>query len=68
MVLLTGAATVTATAASLFGYMLVWTICGVGALVAAVLLFFVPKLAFADPVGSDAPESETAAEIPTQLI
>ena len=48
VVLLTGAATVTATAASLFGYMLVWTICGLGALVAAVLLFFVPKLAFAD--------------------
>jgi MFS family permease len=48
VVLLTGAATVTATAASLFGYMLVWTICGVGALVAAVLLFFVPRLAFAD--------------------
>ncbi|MFP3464516.1 MFS transporter [Leifsonia sp. SIMBA_070] len=49
VVLLTGAATVTATAASLFGYMLVWTICGLGALVAAVLLFFVPRLAFADP-------------------
>jgi MFS family permease len=48
VVLLTGAAMVTATAASLFGYMLVWTICGIGALVAAVLLFFVPKLAFAD--------------------
>ncbi|MFF1877999.1 MFS transporter [Leifsonia sp. NPDC058230] len=48
VVLLSGAATVTASAASLFGYMLVWTICGVGALVAAVLLFFVPKLAFAD--------------------
>ena len=48
VVLLTGAATVTATAASLFGYMIVWTICGLGALVAAVLLFFVPRLAFAD--------------------
>lgn len=48
VVLLAGAATVTTTAASLFGYMLVWTICGLGALVAAVLLFFVPKLAFAD--------------------
>jgi MFS family permease len=36
------------TAGSLFGYYLVWTICGVGALIAAVLLFFVPKLAFAD--------------------
>ena len=36
------------TAGSLFGYYMVWTICGVGALVAAVLLFFVPKLAFSD--------------------
>jgi hypothetical protein len=36
------------TAGSLFGYHLVWGICGGGALVAAVLLFFVPKLAFAD--------------------
>jgi putative effector of murein hydrolase LrgA (UPF0299 family) len=29
--------------------MTVWVICGAGALIAAVLLFFVPKLAFADP-------------------
>ncbi|MES2172144.1 MAG: MFS transporter [Actinomycetota bacterium] len=36
------------TASSLTGYYTVWIICGVGALVAAVLLFFVPKLAFAD--------------------
>lgn len=36
------------TAGSFFGYMMVWIICGVGALVAAVLLFMVPKLAFAD--------------------
>lgn len=35
-------------AGSLFGYFMVWGICGVGALVAAVLLFFVPKNAFAD--------------------
>jgi MFS family permease len=48
VVLLSGAAAVTATAASLLGYMVVWTICGLGALVAAVLLFFVPKLAFGD--------------------
>ncbi|ALE06506.1 transporter [Arthrobacter sp. ERGS1:01] len=34
------------TAAPLAGYMLVWTICGVTALVAAVALYFVPKLAF----------------------
>ncbi|MGA7204612.1 MAG: MFS transporter [Specibacter sp.] len=34
------------TAAPLAGYMLVWTICGVTALVATVALYFVPKLAF----------------------
>ena len=28
--------------------MIVWAICGGGALVAGILLFFVPKLAFAD--------------------
>lgn len=38
----------TSTASSLSGYITVWAICGVGALIAAVLLFFVPKLAFAD--------------------
>jgi MFS family permease len=56
VVLLAGAATATATAASLFGYMLVWTICGLGALLAAVLLFFVPRLAFADPEPVEPPE------------
>ncbi|MBX3093048.1 MAG: MFS transporter [Cryobacterium sp.] len=41
-------------AGSLFGYFMVWGICGVGALVAAVLLFLVPKNAFADaPVDDD---------------
>ncbi|MDP3208766.1 MAG: MFS transporter, partial [Rhodoglobus sp.] len=49
IVLAAGAAgAVTATASSLLGYLTVFTICGVGALVAAVLLFLVPKLAFAD--------------------
>ncbi|HEY9499435.1 MAG TPA: MFS transporter [Terrimesophilobacter sp.] len=48
------------TAGSLFGYYLVWTICGVGALVAAILLFFVPKLAFADAVELE-PEVAAAA-------
>ncbi len=62
VVLLSGAATVTATAASLFGYMLVWTICGLGALVAAVLLFFVPKLAFADAAASEVPAAFSAEE------
>ncbi len=36
------------TAASLGGYMIVWAICAVGGFVAAVLLLFVPKVAFAD--------------------
>jgi MFS family permease len=49
IVLAAGVATAaTSTASTLLGYMTVFTICGVGALVAAVLLFLVPKLAFAD--------------------
>ncbi|MFZ4894577.1 MFS transporter [Plantibacter sp. Mn2098] len=49
VVLFAGAsAAVTASASSLSGYLIVWAVCGGGALVAAVLLFFVPKLAFAD--------------------
>lgn len=36
------------TAASLGGYMTVWAICAAGGFLAAVLLFFVPKVAFAD--------------------
>jgi MFS family permease len=43
----------TSTASSLSGYMTVWAICGVGALVAALLLFFVPKLAFADTADAE---------------
>lgn len=54
IVLMIGAVQIAgSTAGSLFGYYLVWTICGVGALIAAVLLFFVPKLAFADIVEPD---------------
>ncbi len=34
--------------AGLAAYIAVWAICGVGALIAAVLLFLVPKLAFSD--------------------
>jgi hypothetical protein len=49
VVLLTGASdTVTATAASLSGYFAVWIVCGAGAVAAVVLLFFVPRDAFAD--------------------
>lgn len=36
------------TAASLGGYLTVWAICAAGGFLAAVLLFFVPKVAFAD--------------------
>lgn len=49
IVLVIGAVQVAgSTASSLLGYMIVWSICGVGALIAALLLFVVPKLAFAD--------------------
>ncbi|WP_217135570.1 MFS transporter [Leucobacter chinensis] len=37
------------TAGSFTGYLTVWIICGVTALIAAALLFFVPKTAFQDP-------------------
>lgn len=45
----TGAA-VDGTAGSLAGYVTVWTVCGVTALVAASLLLFVPRTAFQDRV------------------
>jgi MFS family permease len=48
--LATGVTAGVGTAASLSGYYTVWIVCGASALVATVLLFFVPKLAFADPV------------------
>ena len=49
VVLAAGAGAVASeTAASLGGYLAVWTICAVGGFVAAVLLLFVPKVAFAD--------------------
>jgi MFS family permease len=51
------------TASSLSGYMTVWSICGIGALLAAVLLFLVPKLAFADI--DDALESGELSGAPT---
>jgi MFS family permease len=48
VVLVAGTGDTDSTVAPLAGYMTVWAICGIGALVAMVLLFFVPKLAFAD--------------------
>lgn len=53
------------TASSLLGYLTVFAICGGGALVAAVLLFLVPKLAFADVEDDLLPgqvETSTASE------
>jgi len=58
IVLAAGVLSAAGTAASLSGYMTVWIICGVGALLAAVLLFFVPKLAFADVEADLLPEAE----------
>ena len=52
------------TAASLGGYITVWAICAGGGLLAAVLLFFVPKVAFADEV----PESADAVAGESQII
>ena len=46
------------TAASIGGYLAVWTVCAVGGFVAAGVLFFVPKVAFAD---GTADELEAAA-------
>ncbi len=45
------------TAGSLSGYVTVWTVCGVTAVVAALCLVVIPRLAFADaPVGTVADE------------
>ena len=52
------------TAASLGGYMAVWSICAGGGLLAAVLLFFVPKVAFADTE----PEELEAAAGESQIV
>lgn len=49
---------VTETASSLLGYLIVFAICGGAALVAAVSLLFVPRLAFGD-VAADEPLLET---------
>ncbi|WP_345801973.1 MFS transporter [Microbacterium sp. AZCO] len=55
VVLAAGAGAVASqTAASLGGYMAVWAICAGGGFLAAVLLFFVPKVAFADAEGAEA--------------
>jgi MFS family permease len=63
LVLAAGAVGVVSTAAPFVGYLTTWIICGAGALAAAVLLFLVPKNAFAD--APDAPTEPVAT--PTLL-
>lgn len=59
VVLAAGAGVVASeTAASLGGYLAVWSICAAGGFLAAVLLFFVPKVAFADTLPEEAAEAE----------
>jgi MFS family permease len=55
IVLATGIASAATTAASLSGYLTVWAICGAGALVAAILLFLVPRDAFGEPLVDASP-------------
>src|SRR5690606_41808639 len=52
------------TAGSLFGYIMVWAICGAAGVIAAVLLLVVPKNAFADAPLSD---DEAAAALKAGL-
>ncbi|GAA3630595.1 MFS transporter [Microbacterium awajiense] len=54
VVLAVGAGAVASeTAASLGGYLAVWAICAAGGILAAILLFFVPKVAFADTMDEE---------------
>jgi len=48
VVLAVGAVSAVGAAASFSGYVVVWLVCGIGALVSALVLFLVPKHAFAD--------------------
>ena len=56
--------TASTSGAGVSAYLAVWTICGVGALVAAVLLFLVPKLAFSDSEVDLAADAVGAVENP----
>ncbi|TDN88474.1 MFS transporter [Microbacterium sp. BK668] len=68
VVLAAGAGAVASqTAASLGGYMTVWAVCAAGGFLAAILLFFVPKVAFADADGS-AEEAADAAAGEAQIL
>ncbi|MFG6445112.1 MFS transporter [Microbacterium sp. P06] len=65
VVLAAGAgAAVVGAAAPLVGYLTVWAVCSAGGFLAAALLFFVPKVAFAD----SAPEEAAAAAGRSQVL
>jgi MFS family permease len=64
VVLAAGAGVVASeTAASLGGYLAVWSICAAGGFLAALLLFFVPKVAFADTLPEEAEAVAGEAQI-----
>lgn len=61
VVLATGAVAGVGAVASYSGYVTTWVICGVTALVCAIVLFFVPKLAFSDVEPELLPTTEEPA-------
>ncbi|MGP3535382.1 MFS transporter [Microbacterium sp. RD1] len=64
-VVLAGAAgaAVASTAAPLVGYLTVWIVCAAGGFLAAVLLLFVPKVAFADSLPEEADAAAGSAQV-----
>lgn len=62
VVLVNAAGSVGETVAPLSGYMTVWAVCGLGAVVSVALLFVVPKLAFADALPDEPALPEDEAE------
>jgi MFS family permease len=61
IVLATGAVAGAGAVASYAGYITTWVICGVTALICAIVLFFVPKLAFQDVEKDPLVEAEDTA-------
>ncbi len=64
VLLAVGAGTVASqTAASLGGYLAVWAVCAAGGFVAAGVLFFVPKVAFADTLPEELEATAGEAQV-----
>ena len=63
----TGAVAGVGAIASYAGYVTTWVICGVTALICAIVLFFVPKLAFAD-VEPDEAAPSPAGDVPGDSV